>query len=272
MIQPEEKLTYPKREVQFYKSGTRVVFRDYYTKRKTDLNSAINGKRGKITEYTPRTAFRLSLHLSEFGDLYDNEITLTYPSEYPMNGEIVRNHRKLILEKLKYNGMKEYTTCLEFQSRGAPHIHILTDLWIPKGKLKKLWFQTVGSGDIEHLKQGARIKQIKDMTLTKVYMSSYAKKKDQKSVPAGYENVGKWWTSNRSAKPTLIEVTQYEDQKNLMRANRNITRWRRSVKRRVQQNNTHKKYKAWNIKNGRGFFAWGKPDKIQDLILRLSTC
>jgi hypothetical protein len=182
----------------------------------------------------------------------------------------VRKHRKLILEKLKYNGMKEYTTCLEFQERGAPHIHILTDLWIPKRKLKRLWFQTVGSGDHAHLEQGARIKQIQDITLTKVYMSSYAKKKDQKKVPEGYENVGKWWTSNRSAKPSEIEVTQYENSKNLMRENRNITRWRKSVKRTVQKNNPHKKYKAWKIRNGRGFFAWGKPEKVKDLITRLN--
>ena len=63
--------------------------------------------KGKIYEYNPRTAFRLSLHLSEYQELYKNELTVTYPEEFPMNGEIVRKHRDLLLRWLKYHGNSE---------------------------------------------------------------------------------------------------------------------------------------------------------------------
>ena len=267
MVNVAENISLPEREVQYFKAGARVIFHHKFGSKPKDERNQIYGKRGSITEYTPRTAFRLSLHLSEFGELYENEITLTYPSEFPMDGKILRKHRRKMMDKLKYYGVKEYTTCLEFQSRGAPHIHILLDKWIGKEKLKRAWSKIVCSGDPLHEIHGAAIYKITDMTKTKVYMSSYAKKKDQKKVPPGYENVGKWWTSNRSIKPHEIEKTEYKTEKQLMRENRNLTRWRRSVKRQTVKKMWMKNYKAWKIENGKGFFAWGENTK--SIIARL---
>jgi hypothetical protein len=263
----ENKISRPEREVQYFKAGARVIYHLPSRRKSENMNNLKTINRGKITEYTPRTAFRLSLHLSEYGELYENEITLTYPDEFPMNGEKVREDRHAMIRKLRKHGMTEYTTCLEFQARGAPHIHIMLDKWIAKEWLKKTWSKIVCSGDPLHEIHGAAIYKITDMTKTKVYMSSYAKKKDQKKVPEGYENVGKWWTSNRSIKPHEIEKTEYKTEKHLMRENRNINRWRRSVKREVIKKMWMKNYKAWKIENGKGFFAWGENTKT--IIARL---
>jgi hypothetical protein len=257
----------PEREVQYFKNaGARVIYHLPSHKKSENMKKQLRPNRGKIYEYNPRTAFRLSLHLSEYFDLYINEITVTYPAEFPTNGEIVRRHRHLVISWLKYHGVKEYTTVLEFQERGAPHIHILVDAWIGKEKLTAAWSKIVGQSSMTY------VAKIQDPTKTKTYMASYARKKDQKKVPDGYENVGKWWTSNRSVKPQEIEKIEYNTEKELMRENRNIARWRKSVKRKVKKVMwiyNGKTYKQWKIKTGRGFFAWGNKDHIKTTITRL---
>ena len=269
------KIAQNQRELQVYKTGGRIIFHRPSQKKSEKMISLNNANKKNIYEYTPRTAFRLGFHLSELGNLYKYEITLTYPSEFPMDGLILRHHRKIMMQRLKRYGVKEYTWCLEFQERDAPHIHILVDAWIPKDKLKKAWYKIVSSGDPKHLNQGVKISQINDITKTKIYMSSYAKKKDQKQVPEGYQNVGKFWSSNRSVKPSEIITKEYETEKQLMRENRNLTRWRKSVKREVglaikaMRPDRQKSYKAWKVENGKGFFAWGNSDKLKEIISKL---
>lgn len=256
------------REIQYYKGAARVVYHNPDKKKSKDDTLQGRPKGSKITEYTPRTAVRLNLHLSEFSEKYKHEITVTYPAEFPTDGLIVRKHRLSLLRKIKDLGVKHYTTCLEFQERGAPHIHILVDKWINYRTLKHMWFDIVGSGDPYHLEAGTSIRDIQDITKTRIYMSAYARKKDQKDVPAGYENVGKWWTSNDSAKPHEIESCEYETQREMHRENRQITRWRKSVKRRVERA-SGRRHKKWNVKTGKGFLAWGEKDKLKGTIDKL---
>lgn len=269
------KIAQIQREVQLFKAGERTIFHLPSHSRSDKMLHNKTPNKNNIKEYVPRTAFRLGLQLSEFGYLYKYEITLTYPEEFPMNGLEVRRHRLAILRKMKRYGMKEYTWSLEFQERGAPHIHILLDAWIGKKKLKNAWYEIVGSGDLKHLEIGAMIAQIGDITLTRMYIASYARKKDQKQVPAGYENVGKFWGSNRSVKPSEIITTEYETEKQLMRENRNLTRWRKAKKREVGlainslRPERQKSYKAWKVRNGKGFFSWMDPEKFKAHIEKL---
>jgi len=256
------------REIQYYKGAARIVYHNPDKKKRKDDQLQGKTKGSKIKEYTPRTAVRLNLHLSEFSEKYKHEITVTYPAEFPTDGLIVRKHRHELIRRIKRFGVKHYTTCLEFQERGAPHIHILVDKWINYRTLKHMWFDIVGSGDPYHLEAGTSIRDIQDITKTRIYMSAYARKKDQKDVPAGYENVGKWWTSNDSAKPHEIESCEYETQREMHRENRQITRWRKAVKRRVERA-SGRRHKKWNVKTGKGFLAWGEKDKLKGTIDKL---
>ncbi len=256
------------REIQYYKAAARIVYHNPEKKKSGDDKLQGKHKGSKIREYTPRTAVRLNLHLTEFSEKYKHEITVTYPAEFPTDGLIVRKHRHELLRRLKRHGVKNYTTCLEFQERGAPHLHVLVDEWVNFRELKQMWFKIVGSGDPRHLEAGTSINDIQDITKTRMYMSAYARKKDQKEVPEGYENVGKWWTSNESAKPHEIDTCEYTTQNEMNRENRQITRWRRAVKRKVERV-SGKKHRKWTVKNGKGFLAWGEKDHIKATIDRL---
>ncbi len=226
------------------------------------------GNSTKVKDFNPRTARRMGLHLSEFGHLYEKEITLTWPREFPADGMVVREKRLKMLRKLKKYGVEEYTWALEFQERGAPHIHILVDKYVDLKWLSRTWYEIVGSGDPRHLKAGTRVEKIRDITQTRIYMCSYAKKKEQKELPAGYTNCGRFWDSNRSVKPYEVETCEYNDAREMKRENRNITRWRKAVKRRTQRE-TGRKYKAWKVENGKGFLAWGETEKLKETLDKL---
>jgi len=262
----------PSREIQYFKNAVRIIYHVPREKKRPDRYSGNNRKSNKVTEYSPKTARRLGLHLSEFGEIFTKEITLTYPKEFPCDGLIVRKNRELFLlgMKRKYPQVR-YTTVLEFQERGAPHIHILSDQFVDKAWISDKWFRVVGSGDLNHKKCGTTINNIRDMTKTKTYMSSYAKKKDQKKIPAGYKDVGRMWTSNMYAVPHEIEDCEYSEVREMCRENRQITRWRKSVKRKIQKK-TGKKFKKWKIVNGRGFTAWGPKNQMQDTLDKLKPC
>lgn len=264
----------PTREIQHFKKASRVIFHDPEKSNKLKDIFKENPNKKKIKEYTPRTAQRLSLHLSEYSPLYKWETTLTYPAEFPCDGKKVREDRLAILRILKRESIKEYTTVLEFQLRGAPHLHILHDRYVPYAWLAEQWYNVVKSGDPKHLKAGTCENPINDETLTRIYMSSYAKKKDQKLVPEEYKEVGKFWTSNRSTKPSEIEVCEYSTVREMNRESRNMARWRKAKKREAE--NTFKvkdgklgyhRYPKWKVKTGKGFLAWG--DNVKSILNRL---
>lgn len=264
----------PTREIQHFKKASKVIFHDPDKGKKFKDLYEKNPNKNKIHDYNPRTAQRLGLHLSEYAPLYKWETTLTYPADFPCDGRIVREHRHAIIRKLRRHGMKEYTTVLEFQERGAPHIHILHDRYIPYEWLAEQWFNTVKSGDPKHLKAGTCENPIIDETLTRIYMASYARKKDQKLVPENYTDVGKFWTSNRSTKPSEIEVCEYSTVREMNRESRNFARWRKAVKRTAENKYRLKngvagrfKYPKWKIKTGKGFLAWG--DQVKATLDRL---
>jgi len=264
----------PTREIQHFKKASKVIFHDPDKSRKCKELFKEKPNKNKISKYTPRTAQRLGLHLSEYAPLYKWETTLTYPADFPCDGTKVREDRHAIIRKLKKQSIREYTTVLEFQERGAPHIHILHDRYVPYDWLAEQWFKTVKSGDIKHLKAGTCENPINDETLTRIYMASYARKKDQKLVPENYTDVGKFWTSNRSINPSQIEICEYPTVREMNRESRNIARWRKAVKRkaenktRVRNGEVGKfKYPKWKVKTGKGFLAWG--DDIKSTLDRL---
>ncbi len=53
-------------------------------------------------------------------------LTLTYPRFYPLDGLIVKRDVAAIAQTLRRADI-EYLWFLEFQKRGAPHVHVLTD-------------------------------------------------------------------------------------------------------------------------------------------------
>lgn len=143
---------------------------------------------------------------------FRNMITLTYPREYPKDGKLVKWHLNAFLTWLRKDTKGcSYLWFLEFQARGAPHVHILFDTPFPRAnadglkafrfRVSAAWYAIVGSKDTRHLSAGTRVERLRKPDGAARYATKYAMKMRQKCVPPEYRNVGRFWGASRDVKP-----------------------------------------------------------------------
>lgn len=182
------------------------------------------GKRGKIRRFTFESRRKLQQVVRSTADLWDAQLTLTYPEKFPSNGAVSRQHREAFLAWLRRIGCA-YMWVLEFQERGAPHYHFLIRGWVPRDIWKKdgreveigtpdailtrvglesTWYRIVGSGDNAHLLAGTSVAAVESAKQAGGYIAKHAdklldymSKLDQKKVPVNYVNVGRFWGCSR---------------------------------------------------------------------------
>ena len=154
-------------------------------------------KRSKIIKFSWRSARRLRHLIRNSEDTWKAFVTLTYPAEYPCNGRETKAHLNAFLQFLRRKGIKSVWV-LEFQSRGAPHYHVIVSGFIPKEEIAERWYRIVGSGDERHLRAGTGISAIRSKRHLYGYLVSYIKKLDQKTPPKEFEDVGRFWGSSRN--------------------------------------------------------------------------
>lgn len=144
-----------------------------------------------IKELSDASVRRMKLHCRNMPHA-NYIITLTYPKDFPSDGRRVKKHLELMRDWFRYRGVSAFWF-LEFQARGAPHFHLFTDNPVIKEELSKKWYEVVGSGDIKHLRAGTQIQRIRKPHAIAAYAAKYATKPEQKTVPEGYSNVGRFW-------------------------------------------------------------------------------
>jgi hypothetical protein len=121
---------------------------------------------------------------------------------------------------------------LEFQERGAPHIH--TYVKLPQGVMGDLmwdhdaqrhawlwglqtWYEIVGSGDPNHLRMGVDVTPCyygsadENMVRVGKYFWAESGKKLQKTVPDAFEDVGRFW-GYWGVKPVEHEIDLSRDE------------------------------------------------------------
>jgi hypothetical protein len=138
-------------------------------------------------------------------------ITLTYPRDFPCDGRVVKRHLNAFLQSLRKEAPKfSYLWFLEFQKRGAPHIHILSNYPSTAGRsllrgfrfrVSASWYRIVDSGDTRHLAAGTNVQRIRKQDGARRYAVKYAQKTEQKVVPEAFHNVGRFWGASRDVKP-----------------------------------------------------------------------
>lgn len=153
-------------------------------------------RRSHIINFSKRSAKRLKFLVRNSQDLWKNLIDLTYPANYPSNGRIIKDHLNAFLQYLRRKDIK-YIWRLEFQTRGAPHYHILVSGFIPKEEIAERWYNIVGSGDEKHLRAGTSVNAIRSLRHLFGYLTNYMLKLEQSVVPAMFESVGRFWGSSR---------------------------------------------------------------------------
>lgn len=187
------------------------------------LKEMRTGRRQKVTSLSSRSLSRLALLALSTPTQFKSILTVTYGQNYPLKGEKVKYHLNHFLTKLRRSyGQFDYLWFLEFQSRGAPHFHILTTLAPPnkvqRSKISHMWADIVEPQNwpyeaVEWVEDEAKYKgqlftneavwfvnkrekhlaKLKHEFGARRYVVKYATKLKQKIVPKNYRNVGRFW-------------------------------------------------------------------------------
>lgn len=167
--------------------------------------------RKDITTFSKESRKRLAFVASNTSVAFTTMITLTYPKDFPSDGKKVRRDRKAFLDWLRRDqGGLEYLWFLEFQKRGAPHLHFLTSQLWPRTRTAEkalrfrvatTWYRIVGSKDRKHLAAGTRTERLRSARGGAFYAVKYAMKMRQKVVPKDYVNCGRFWGHSKKVKP-----------------------------------------------------------------------
>jgi len=150
-----------------------------------------NGSRSSVVGLSDKSVLRMRRFLQNSCCEFINMTTLTYPGEWESDGKEVKKH----LDKFMGRFMKHNESAfwfLEFQKRGAPHFHILHTDYVNKYTISLDWAWS--NGCFKSIKTMTKVEKIiAGRRGMMSYISKYAAKQDQKEVPDGYRNVGRFW-------------------------------------------------------------------------------
>ena len=212
----EVEKVYPVVAVKVHRNGHLTVIRK--SKIKPQNNPWQDHKRGKISKLTNRSVRRL-MHIGNTTNIQFNSlVTLTYGKYHPSTGLMVKEDFSVMRKWFKKH-CENYLWFLEFQVRGAPHLHILldTDCITPAMRLDLMyrWVSLqisreyfygqcpIGHNQAEIMKLATFNLRPQVWELIKKrdgaarYLSQYASKKEQKKVPEQFKDVGRFWGCSR---------------------------------------------------------------------------
>lgn len=219
-------LVYPIVRAKIYPKS--VVFQ-----RKSKLKGKQRGgKRGKVRRLSQRSLDRLAFLALNTAVQFLSIQTLTYGLNFPFDGARVKADLNLYLSYIR--GLRRADGCsyiwfLEFQKRGAPHIHILWS-FLPDRFLRHrasmqwaiLATKNVSRETIEERKKVYRVhmhndswEEVRSKDGAAKYALKYATKPQQKEVPPRFRNVGRFWGASRDIRenlpnPVEVDITELE--------------------------------------------------------------
>lgn len=188
--------------------------------------------RGKVTEFSERSRKRLAFIAGNCNVEFDSMTTLTVHSDLPVDARQFKSALNSYLQKFRRKSIA-YLWFFEFTKKGAPHVHILTDSGVKEtargqsvniddskaesarwaNLLRAQLPQEVCTVDVsgmltKMMRASARVEQVREPGGAGRYATKYAFKMEQKEVPAGFENVGRFWSASRSVKAEPVEVME----------------------------------------------------------------
>ena len=201
-----------------------IYKRDVVVRRQGRLHPGNRGEapeRGVITMLSRKSRQRLAFIANNTRVVFHTMVTLTYPREYPSDGKKVKAHLNTFLTWCRRRfDRPSYIWFLEFQRRGAPHIHLVFDWSLPQTiaekkeayqEIAQKWYSIVKSGDKRHLAAGTRTERIRKPDGAARYCLKYAYKMRQKSVPESYRNIGRCWGGSRDVTPKRYRTVMIDE-------------------------------------------------------------
>lgn len=196
-------------------------------------SNAYRAKRSNIVGMSKKSLIRLMFVMQCTSVELGTMLTLTYPKIFPKSGQTVKKDINVIAQKIRRLGWS-YVWFLEFQERGAPHVHFLLspDVVTPymRADFGLFWTTRIATSDWwqrgckedDYVKEVLKMARVNCHDLTflpmdkkdgaKRYATKYAAKEKQKQVPAMFESVGRFWGMSRDVSPEGIpfDVTEEE--------------------------------------------------------------
>lgn len=157
--------------------------------------------RGKVNGLSFRASYRLKWAIENTPEFCTKEalfICLTYPLIWPEDGREVKRHLDVFGKRCRRIGVF-FAWALEYQSRGAPHFHLIArfpDDWTLKKVREWIalnWYEVVGSGDKKHFRAGTSAEWVRNPDCVGWYVSNYLGKQYQKKPPEGVNLPGRMW-------------------------------------------------------------------------------
>lgn len=186
-----------------------------------------SSRRGVVREFSSRSRRRLREVAHDLGELHKCEamLTLTLPGEWATvcpDGRRFKRHVRVLRKRLgryfEAHSVREWGALwfLEFQERGAPHLHACfwgveaVALEAMRVWIAAAWADVVGHPDpVERAKhEAAGTKWERSRTGHFGYASKYASKMQQKRVPDGFRDVGRFWGIWRGVAPKPVVWTE----------------------------------------------------------------
>jgi len=236
--------------IEIYGGGTIVVKRNEMG---AGGNLPDSGeRRGKVRSLSKRAMCRLLFVVTETRVQFGSMITLTYGKVYPTSGVDVKEdlNRLLTSIRARYKRASQVTPSylwfLEFQRRGAPHVHVLITAspcsTMTREDLAKMWCAAqklegrlvkAGYGEEERAKERKKVvavhmhkktwEAIKSQNGATRYVSKYALKTKQKVVPKNFQDVGRFFGWSRDVASGIFPAAEVsvseEDLRDLLKRN-----------------------------------------------------
>lgn len=191
-------------------------------------------KRGEVTEFSRKSRRRLIQKMMkvESSRLSDPVfLTLTWHEEWEADHDLVQSQLNAFLQAVRRKWDDyEYIWRLEFQKRGAPHIHMI--LWRSAGSkpldandveewASEVWHRITEEPSAHHEEYGADCRQIDSWREASAYVSKYcAKIEDRPEV----EYTGRRWAASQSL-PTDPVSSYVADLPYIHQLRRILRRW-----------------------------------------------
>jgi hypothetical protein len=99
-----------------------------------------------------------------------------------------------------------YVWVMEFQRRGVVHFHLLAEREVSADRVALAWCRATGQlGDTAAMRHSAKVDEVRDQMAARKYVGRYLGKVDQKNLPPGVEQAGRWWGTSRGMRAVVLD-------------------------------------------------------------------
>jgi hypothetical protein len=165
-----------------------------------------------IRGFSDKSRSRLRFTSINAAHLLTAQFCMTYHEFWPINGREFKRQVNLFLTRLRKRFPQvQYLWIGEFQTRGAPHLHLFLNLEVTRANhewMAHAWHQIADPHSEHHLwwhldriEASGQSAFIPWTIGGGGYLVKYLDKSHQKSIPDGFRSFGRWWGNSHSLVP-----------------------------------------------------------------------